>query len=474
QRELFKNRILLHIDAHINFGWIPERSSGDLLQVSSLRELETLIQKKNSWNFSGRKLDTFVHIGNYICLALREGIVRAFYWVTPEAPPGVSWEHQMLRLFQGLQKSHPDVFSDIVIEENKGQANVYGFPLIVSTFRNLPSIDEELLLDIDTDFLISGFLEKGEDPRRKKPWLFPEELVGSLREKKIRSDCVTIAYSVEGGFTPLRYKYLGDRLAQLMREPFSDTPSYDFKRNAQALEEKGEIEKAVSDYQKALTLNPKDVASLYNLSCLFLERGEKEEASGLYQQAISADPTYATAYNNFGPVYQNLGQWKKAREEYEKTLLLDPDDPHVLCGLGDVSRAQRDWKQTQSYYEKALLKNPELSSAFYGLGTVFFERKEWERALDAFQRALVLKGPEGSLNLWIGLTLFKQKAFRRAKEMLLDAARLGFHSPDLHAALFWIYFREGLCYKMARELRKLLYLFWIRLKSQMSRLLSNV
>ncbi len=457
QRWNFSSRTLLHIDAHIDFDWIPEKSFSDLFNVSSLHELEALAQEKIFWDFTGRRTDSFVHIGNYLCLALREGIVRTFYWVTPEAPRGVSWEKEMLHLLRIFQKSRPRTFTHIQSEKTKIRAELYGFPLIVCTLQSLPPLEETVLLDIDTDFLISGFLsEEGEDPRRNKPWLFPEELISSLRVKGIRSDCVTIAYSVEGGFTPLRYKYLGDALARLIQDPFSTSASYDHKKSAQDLEEKGRGEEAISKYREALKLDPDDAASLYTLSWLFLEKGEKEEASRLYQKAIAADPAYATSYNNFGPVYEGLGQWEKAKEEYERMLSLDPNHNSALCGLGKVFRFQKNHRRSLFYYEEALSKNPKLSGAHYGLGRLFFEKKEWDKALLAFQRSLELNGPETMLKFWIGASFFKKKEFRQAKEWLLEAARLCFRSLSLHLYLFRIYFHERLTYKMWKEAKNIL------------------
>ena len=451
QRGNVSNRILLHIDAHIDFDWIPEKSPSDLLSVSSFQELEILARQKIFWNLAGRKEEFFVHIGNYICLALRQGIVRTFYWVTPEAPPGVSWEKEMLNLLRDFHRQHPSAFKEPHIEGKRLSAELYGFPLIVCTLKDLPPIEEEVLLDIDTDFLISGFLTKEGDPRLKKPWLFPEALIETLRSKGIQSDCVTIAFSVEGGFTPLSYKYFGDALAQFIRDPSLDRRLYEYKRSAQVFEANGKIEEAMSEYRKALQINPKDAASLYNLALLLLQENDIQEASRLYREAVVLDPTYATAYNNWGPVYGDLGQWEKAEDEFEKMFLLDPENAETLCGLGDVHRSRKKFPQALFYYEKALAKNPTLARAYEGQGYLYFAQRKWDQALSAFESALQRKGREAALKFWIGSTLLKKKEFRQAKVMLLEAARLGLRAPALRRRLLWIHFRESLHAKRAKE-----------------------
>ncbi len=468
QKGNVSNRILVHLDAHIDFDWIPEKSAADLLNVSSLRELEALARQKTYWNLTSRREESFVHIGNYICLALRQGIVRTFYWVTPEASFGVSWEKEMLGFLRDFHRQHPSALKDIRIEGKRLSARLYGFPLLVCTLKNLPLIEEKVLLDIDTDFLISGFLTEEGDPRLKKPWLFPEDLVEALRSKGIRSDCVTIAYSVEGGFTPLSYKYLGDALAQTLRDPSSDRSSYAYKKSAQAFEAEGKIGDAILEYRKALQNNPKDAASLYNLALLSLKKGEVQEASRLYRDAVLADPAYATAYNNWGPVYAARSQWEKAKEEFEKILLLDPKHAHALCGFGDLFRAWKKFPQALLYYEKALAQDPTSARAYEGTGCVYFARRKWDEALWAFQRALEHKGRESVIKFWIGSTFFNKKEFRRAKGLLLEAARLGLRDPALHRRLLWIYFREGLYYKGWREIQKIVSLFLETTKSRLS------
>ena len=51
------------------------------------------------------------------------------------------------------------------------------------------------------------------------PWCWPDELVSRLRAKRLRAELATIAYSVEAGYTPLRWKYLGDELALRLIAP---------------------------------------------------------------------------------------------------------------------------------------------------------------------------------------------------------------------------------------------------------------
>ncbi|MFZ6016554.1 MAG: hypothetical protein ACOYU0_02855 [Nitrospirota bacterium] len=69
--------------------------------------------------------------------------------------------------------------------------------------------------------MLTGSIWDGTNPKRT-PWILPERLVERLTLKGITVDILTISYSVEGGFTPLRYKYLGEELCLLFEDALNE------------------------------------------------------------------------------------------------------------------------------------------------------------------------------------------------------------------------------------------------------------
>jgi hypothetical protein len=55
------------------------------------------------------------------------------------------------------------------------------------------------------------------------PWLWPHELVAYLAKQGVRTDLATITYSVQGGYAPLQWKYLGDELAVRLHQGMEDS-----------------------------------------------------------------------------------------------------------------------------------------------------------------------------------------------------------------------------------------------------------
>src|SRR2546425_5353721 len=99
-------RILLHIDAHIDWNWIADKDPHNLLDARGLDQVDSMLEDRCLWNLSERRSEELVHIGNYIYPALQEGIVKEFYWVVPDsfvASPAKL--RHLVRQFQSLKRS---------------------------------------------------------------------------------------------------------------------------------------------------------------------------------------------------------------------------------------------------------------------------------------------------------------------------------------------------------------------------------
>src|SRR3989442_455462 len=253
-----RERILLHIDAHIDWNWIADKNPLDILQAQSVQQLESMLEERGLWNLTQQKPDELVHIGNYIYPALKEGIVKEFYWVVPDSfMESPDERRNLVRQFQSLKKINPRAIQTITVTGQRVVVELDNTKVTACTLSHLPEIREPVLLDIDTDFLMpepSESVRAGDDLWKQLPWLWPDELIARLKTKGVRTDFVTIAYSVEGGFTPLSYKYLGDDLALRLKHP--ELPERDrmalvHKKKAADHRYAQELEKAITEFEQA-------------------------------------------------------------------------------------------------------------------------------------------------------------------------------------------------------------------------------
>ena len=472
-----RDRIAVHIDAHIDFGWIPERDPEELLALRTLRELENQSSADSLWNFTGRPTDKLIDLGNYLNPALREGILRSAYWVAPDGFFATRGRRKQLEaMLHNLRKANPRGLQQIEWTDGALRAAIYGKPLTICPLAGIPRFDEDVLLDIDTDFLITESISRAypfPDHPNTTPWIWPDELVERLRERRLRTDWVTIAYSVEGGYTPLEYKYLADDLASLFRDPglsFRQRELMRLKKEAARAQEVRKLVAAREGYARALAVNPTDPSVHYRLAQLAYEQGQVDEARRIYEQAISLDPSYRTEYNNFGPVYLALGQFMQSAAEYRKILALDPHNASAHRGLADLSTEQGRWDEALAHYRRAGELRPDDGWARLGLGRVHVQTRNWASAEVELTLAARSKECEGAAQYWLGYVYAKQRRWDEALAAYKTARRRRVRTRGLYLALGRLYLRKGNLYQTTRHYGKAAYLLAAELRHHVRRL----
>lgn len=365
RRNGIKNIDLLHIDAHIDLDFPQIKPLEKIVnQANNLKDLKKNLEYNLYLKYYKKGFDKFdkkVDSGNYIYKACSEGIVRDFYWVIP-AKRGEfkKIEKMLVRYIKYLAKRDPynNTFKiksyKLKIQNDRIEATLMRHRLIVATLDSLAVLNNRVLLDVDTDFLVTDSLKHESIFTmigKRKPWISTLDFVNILREKIKNPEIITISYSLSGGYTPIRYKYLADEIA------------YYFCPN-----------KFKKRYKKALLAAEKFK--------LFTLKGE----AGYYRQAVSLDPVYASADNNYGNLYLAKGQLKKAWAEFNKIAKVEPTNPFVLTGLGRLSLEKKEYETAKKYFSLALREKRDIPEAVFGLGYAEFNLKNFLRAKRLFAR----------------------------------------------------------------------------------------
>jgi len=87
---------------------------------------------------------------------------------------------------------------------------------------------------------------------------------------------------------------------------------------------KGEPEKAVPLYLKALELDPSLAEAYNNLGSALFEMGDRETAAVAFAHAVRQRPDYAEAIFNHGAVLIELGRTDEGRAQKKRAVELDP------------------------------------------------------------------------------------------------------------------------------------------------------
>ena len=96
----------------------------------------------------------------------------------------------------------------------------------------------------------------------------------------------------------------------------------------------GRLDEALTWYEKASRINPKDGYVHYKLGKIRLAQGEIQKAVGHFQEALQIDADFADAHYQRGVCYERLGQERPAAEEYGRAV-------HILPGHLEGTKALR-------------------------------------------------------------------------------------------------------------------------------------
>jgi tetratricopeptide (TPR) repeat protein len=103
--------------------------------------------------------------------------------------------------------------------------------------------------------------------------------------------------------------------AQVQR-PISPAESY--LNRGVVHEKKGRHEKAISNFDEAIKLNPRYAPAYYNRGISYGRKGRHDKAISDFTAAIEIGPTYARAYLNRASVYFLKGEYEKAWGDVNK------------------------------------------------------------------------------------------------------------------------------------------------------------
>jgi protein O-mannosyl-transferase len=158
-----------------------------------------------------------------------------------------------------------------------------------------------------------------------------------------------------------------------------------------ALLGRGKVDEAIPHFQRALQLGPNYVEPCINLGNAFLQLGKVDDAIAQYQQAVQLKPDYATGYNNLGDALLQKGKVAEATAQYEKTLEIDPAYAEADYSLGNILLQQGKVDEAITHFEKALQSRPDYAKACNNLGNALVQKGNVKEAIVNYEKAQQLQ-----------------------------------------------------------------------------------
>jgi tetratricopeptide (TPR) repeat protein len=182
-----------------------------------------------------------------------------------------------------------------------------------------------------------------------------------------------------------------------------------------ALQAKGKLDEAIAEHRKALALGPKVALFHNNLGVALADKGQMDEAMQEFQKAIDVDPMYARAHDNLGMALRARGQLNKAIKECKEAIRIDPKDAKAHYNLGLVLGEKGRVDEAITEYEKAAELDPKDAKTHYNLAIVLSLKGRQNEAIARLQKALLLNPKDALSHGALGHALLTQGKFIEAR-----------------------------------------------------------
>jgi lipoprotein NlpI len=139
---------------------------------------------------------------------------------------------------------------------------------------------------------------------------------------------------------------------------------------------KGDLERAIADYDAAIRINPKFGDALFNRGHAFGAKGDPDRAIADYDAALRLNPKDATAHAARAVELTVKGDYANALTGFDVAIGLDPKSGTALLGRGRARFYTGDYQRAAADLERSFNIQPNLYTAMW----VYLARKRGNAA----------------------------------------------------------------------------------------------
>ncbi len=226
-----------------------------------------------------------------------------------------------------------------------------------------------------------------------------------------------------------------------------------------AFRELGNYQKAITDYNTAIEMNPNDALYYYNRGDTHLKFDNYQLAIKDFDKAIEM-ASKAKFYTMRGFAYFKLSNYQQAITDYDKAIQIEPANTaaylfraEAYLGLGNYQQAIRDYDKAiteaktvnpqayigrgQAYFmlgnrrqaikdlNKAIERNPAYVQAYKRRGAIYAVLNDFQRAIKDYSKAIELEPKDAATYISLASVYGKLGHEQQAIDNVKIAARLG-------------------------------------------------
>lgn len=263
-RERTYPRTVIYLDAHLDLQYVNKDRLSRLEACTSAEQVEALAKPHHlcpDRHFS-------YSLENFLYPAAKLGLIDRLVWV---APPHVRTGYSAENFDRLCQTDGVRPEELAMCKKGAGEwieGRMLGLDVTICDYRQLGQIPlpADGLIDIDIDYFVAV---PGDEP-----WINPRAVFDALLALPVTPPFVTVARSVDSGFTPLRYRFFADYLAALWEGRHGDSEHYDRLYHLDRRLRAGEREAVLADCRQEAERYPECAATSHLLSLAEPDAGQ--------------------------------------------------------------------------------------------------------------------------------------------------------------------------------------------------------
>jgi tetratricopeptide (TPR) repeat protein len=148
------------------------------------------------------------------------------------------------------------------------------------------------------------------------------------------------------------------------------------------------------EYMIGLILNPeRSIRGYIDQGISYIEKGMYDEAISEFQQALSKDPKCPNVHYNLGIAYEKIGKLDKAIENYKRELIVAKEKEDLINTHDNLIRlyyAKGMWDEILKESEEIVKLDPNHINAHSNIAAIYYKKGMFKEAVIEFQKVLRL------------------------------------------------------------------------------------
>lgn len=176
----------------------------------------------------------------------------------------------------------------------------------------------------------------------------------------------------------------------------------------------GQLEEAITNFTKAIELNPSHASAYSNRGLVYATKGQHNQAIADFTQAITLDPDHTGTYATRAISYTKLGKLPEAIADFTMVIEKSPPYAAIYVHRGIAYYQQGNCIQALADCNKAIELEPNNAQAYYYRGNIHSDRSLYNQAIADYTQVIKRAPNAFDLYYYRGDVHFRQGTFPQA------------------------------------------------------------